>query len=202
MFPTKFTQKKIESKTGLCITGEDTPFYIWDKKVIERIRQNFPKIKLIALLRNPVDRAYSNYHLAVREGSESLSFEDAIEKEIELLEKNSDITSEKIEKFLRPRSYISKGLYYIQIKNWFKVFSKDQILILNTESLAENPNYTLERIFNFLGLPNEQIKNLQKQKVADYQMMNKETRQFLKKFFEPHNEELFKLLKKRFEWNE
>jgi len=201
MFPTKFKRKKIELKTGICITGEDTPFYFWDKKSIERIKKEIPKIKLIILLRNPIDRAYSNYHLGVRLGSESLSFEDSIKKEIELLEKNNDIESDGIEKFLRPRSYIAKGLYHNQIKNWFKIFSKDQILVLSTENLAKKPHQTLEQIFNFLDLPNEQIKNLQNRKVGNYQKMNEDTRQFLRKLFKPHNEKLFKFLEKKFEWD-
>jgi len=202
MFPTKFTRKKIESKTGLCITGEDTPFYFWDKKSIDRIKKEIPKIKLIILLRNPIDRAYSNYQLGVRSGSESLSFEDAIKKEIELLEKNDDIENDDIEKFLRPRSYIAKGLYYNQIKNWFKIFSKDQIIVLTTENLARNPHKTLEKVFNFLGLPNEQIENIQKRKVVNYQKMNNNTRQFLKKLYLPHNTKLFEFLEMKFDWNE
>ena len=201
MFPTKFKIKKIESKTGICITGEDTPFYFWDKKSIERIKKDIPKIKLIILLRNPIDRAYSNYHLGVRLGSESLSFEDSIKKEIELLEKNNDFESDGIEKFLRPRSYIAKGLYYQQIKNWFDVFSKDQILILNTENLSVNPHQTLKQIFNFLNLPNEKIQNIQNRKVGNYQKMNENTREYLKKLFQPHNEKLFKILGREFEWN-
>ena len=201
MFPTKFKKKKIESKTGICITGEDTPFYFWDKNAINRIKKEIPKIKLIVLLRNPIDRAYSNYHLGVRLGSETLSFEESIKKEIELLEKNNDIESNNIEKFLRPRSYIAKGLYYHQIKNWFDVFSKEQILVLNTENLAENPQQTLEQIFNFLGLPNERIQNIQNRKVGNYQKMNKDTREILRKLFKPHNEKLFKFLEREFEWD-
>jgi hypothetical protein len=202
MFPTKFKRKKIESKTGVCITGEDTPFYFWDKNAIERIKKEIPEIKLIVLLRNPIDRAYSNYHLGVRLGSESLSFEDSIKKEIELLEKNNDIENDEIEKFLRPRSYIAKGLYYKQIKNWFEIFSKDQILVLSTENLAKNPYQTLEQIFDFLNLPKEQIENLQNRKVGNYQKMNQDTREYLKKIFKPHNDKLYKFLGKKFEWYE
>jgi hypothetical protein len=200
MFPTYFQKKKVESKTGICITGEDTPFYFWDKNAINRIKKEIPEIKLIALLRNPIDRAYSNYHLGVRLGSELLSFKDSIKKEIELLEKNNDMESEEIEKFLRPRSYIAKGLYHHQIKNWFKVFSKEQILVLSTENLADNPNQTLDEIFSFLELPKEEIRNIQRKKVGKYKKMDDETREVLKKIFKPHNEKLFKFLGKEFEW--
>jgi len=201
MFPTKNKMKKIKSKTGMCITGEDTPFYFWDKIAIKRIKKELPKVKLIVLLRNPIDRAYSNYQLGVRSGSESLSFEDSIKKEINILEKNDEIENDEIEKFLRPRSYFAKGLYHNQIKNWFNIFSKDQIIILSTENLAKNPHKTLEEIFTFLDLPNEKIENLQHKKVEKYQEMNQDTRQILKKLFKSHNEKLFKFIEKNFEWD-
>ena len=201
MFPTKFQKEKIELKTGICITGEDTPFYFWDKKAIKRIKQDIPKVKIIILMRNPIDRAYSNYHLGVRLGAESLTFEESIKKEMEHLMKNNELENDNIEKFLQPRSYIAKGLYYQQIKNWFNEFSKEQILVLSTENLAMKPHQTLKQIFNFLGLPNEQIQNIQNRKVGNYQKMDKDTRDLLKKIFQPHNEKLFKILGSKFEWN-
>lgn len=201
MFPTKLQRKKIESRTGVCITGEDTPFYFWDRIAAERIRKKLPDIKLILQLRDPVDRAYSNYNLSVRGGSETLSFEDSIKNEIVLLEKNDNFESEEIEKFIRPRSYIAKGLYYNQIRKWFELFSKDQIMVINTEDLSNNPNQTLQKIFEFLKLPNEKIENIQNRKVADYKPMNKETRRFLNDFFKPHNKKLFRLLGNSFNWD-
>ena len=201
MFPTKFQKEKIELKTGICITGEDTPFYFWDKKAIKRIKQDIPKVKIIILMRNPIDRAYSNYHLGVRLGAESLTFEESIKKEMEHLMKNNELENDNIEKFLQPRSYIAKGLYYQQIKNWFNEFSKEQILVLSTENLAMKPHQTLKQIFNFLGLPNEQIQNIQNRKVGNYQKMDNGTREILKKIFQPHNEKLFKILGSKFEWN-
>ena len=76
MFPTKRKMEQMKEKTGFAITGEDTPFYIWDPLVAERILNILPNVKLIVLIRNPVDRAYSNYHLGLRSGTENLSFED------------------------------------------------------------------------------------------------------------------------------
>jgi hypothetical protein len=93
-------------------------------------------------------------------------------------------------------------LYYKQIKNWFEIFSKDQILVLSTENLAKNPYQTLEQIFDFLNLPKEQIENLQNRKVGNYQKMNQDTREYLKKIFKPHNDKLYKFLGKKFEWYE
>ena len=95
MFPTKRKMEQVKEKTGFAITGEDTPFYIWDPLVAERILKILPNVKLIVLIRNPVDRAYSNYHLGLRSGTENLSFEDAIKSELSKLE-TVEINSENI----------------------------------------------------------------------------------------------------------
>ena len=66
--------EEIKKDTGFAITGEDTPFYFWKKEAVERISHIIPNSKLIVIFRNPVDRAYSNYYLAVITGNEELSF--------------------------------------------------------------------------------------------------------------------------------
>ena len=82
MFPTKFTKQSIEKKYGKFMTYEVTPWYIrrpWDAK---RIHDLLPNIKLISVLRNPVDRAYSHYHLSRRILGLTTSFEDIVEDDI------------------------------------------------------------------------------------------------------------------------
>ena len=81
MFPRKKQIEDVKQKEGTAITGEDTPFYFWKSDVIDRIHEVIPECKLIAILRNPIDRAYSNYQIGVKYGSENLSFEEAINEE-------------------------------------------------------------------------------------------------------------------------
>ena len=131
MFPTQRKMEEVKKNTGFAITGEDTPFYIWNKLVANRILTTLPNARLIVLIRNPVDRAYSNYHLGLRSGTENLSFEDAIKSELSKLE-SVETNSENITaKFTIPRSYIVKGLYAEQLKIWFELFRSEQLLMFN-----------------------------------------------------------------------
>ena len=201
LFPTLFSKWLVKQKNQFGITGEDTPFYIWSSVVAKRILKILPNVKLIVLFRNPVDRAYSNYHLGVRECSESLSFEDAIQVELDSL-KNSEIESEdNVKKYTIPRSYIVKGFYADQLKIWLKLFKSEQLFITSTENFESNANNTLNKIYDFLEIPQINLKNLEKHKVTSYPPMKDETRKFLVKLYKTHNEELFEMISTEFDWN-
>jgi len=195
MFPTQKHMNEIKEKTGNSITGEDTPFYFWKKEAAERILNDLTNTKIIIIFRNPVDRAYSNYKLGVRFDSENLTFENAIEEEIEFLEKNT--FRESIE---RKRSYLTKGLYYNQIKIWFDIFPRKQIHILSTEEMQKDPQKSLSKIYKFLDISEYTIKNPQKRKFVKYEKMNDETRKKLLEFYKPHNEKFFQVIEKKFDW--
>ena len=199
-FPTINKKNIILEKEKYFLTGEDTPFYFWSKDSTNRIFGLIPKIKLIAILRNPVDKAYSTFQLGVRSGNEKKSFEIAIKEEIKLIE-------EKKKSFDNPLSYsgirvnLIQGMYVEQLKFWFEKFPRNQILVLSTEDLSNEPNTVLKNVFEFLNVPDKKITNLQKRKVAKYPKMESKTREFLLKFFKPHNEKLFKLVGKKFGWD-
>ena len=196
MFPTQKMMNKIREDTGYSITGEDTPFYFWKKEVAERILSDMPETKLIVILRNPVDRAYSNYNLAVRENNEKLTFEEAIGEEIEFLSKNS--FRETVDRF---RSYLTKGMYVNQIKPWLDIFSREQLHFLSTEQMKNEPCETLDLVFKFLSIPSYDIKNLQERKLANYKQMNENTREQLIKYYKSYNEEFFGIINQKFEWD-
>ena len=201
LFPTNFSKWNLKRKKKFAITGEDTPFYIWNPHVAKRILKILPNVKLIVLFRNPIDRAYSNYHLGLRAGSENLSFEDAIHAELENLKKFSNNSKSDIEKYTVPRSYIAKGFYAEQIKIWLKLFKHEQLYITSTENFELNPQEILNQIFEFLEIPIFQIPYQKKYKVASYPKMKHETREFLLDFYKKPNHELFQLIGKEFAWN-
>ena len=196
MFPTEKKMKEIKEQTGKAITGEDTPFYFWKKETIDRIFQVLPKVKLIGIFRNPIDRAYSNYNLGIRANTEKLSFEDAIDEEMKFLSKHS--FRETID---RRRSYLTKGIYDEQIRPWFEVFTKEQVHILSTDNMEKDPKNVLQKIFRFLELPDYDIQNPQRKKKAEYEKMSPEIRKKLLEFYRPHNEKFFHTIGKKFEWD-
>jgi hypothetical protein len=201
LFPTLFSKWIVKQKKQFAITGEDTPFYIWNPLVAKRILKILPKIKLIVVLRNPVDRAYSNYHLGIRAGSENLSFEDAIQIELKKLNEINDEFEHNVEKYTIPRSYIAKGFYADQLKIWLELFSSEQLMIVSTEDLESNPQKTLDRIYNFLKIPKNHRLIPEKQKIAAYPKMKNKTREFLIDLYKKNNAELFTMIGQKFDWD-
>ena len=196
MFPTKSHKEKIIKKFGKFLTYDVTPFYIYNKISVERIFKSFPNSKIIAVLRNPIDRAYSNYFL----GDQKESFEKTVEREKEKLKRISAMDHEDYYKFIR-NSLLARGFYAEQLKSWFKVFPKEKILIIKSEDLSSNPQKNLNEIFQFLELPQHNIEKLEKKNLGNYLRMEEKTRNDLTEFFRPYNEKLYLMLGRDFGWD-
>ena len=204
MFPTKFLKKKIVKKFGKCLTYDVTPAYIRKPWVARRIKELFPEIKLIALLRNPVDKAYSHYHSSIKSGVQKHSFEEMVEEDIKTFQKfentNSIIDDEYFRNYIE-KSLLGRGIYAQQLKIWFELFDPKQILILTSEELSTETNKAMNKIFQFLDLPDYEIPDTVKRSTANYTNMKMDTRKKLISFFSKYNQDLFKLLDQEFDWN-
>jgi hypothetical protein len=122
--------------------------------VPERLYQHNPNLKLIAVLRNPVDRAYSAYWYALQMGREDkMTFEEAILAENERLKTNIDY-------HLRYHAYLHRGLYGLQINQLLKFFTPTQIKIVAYEEFKEKPTDTVNTLFNFLELDSVKVNTL------------------------------------------
>ena len=204
-FPTKLSRSWFYKKTNQkLLTGEASIHYIFSPLAPRRMKEALPDAKLILILRNPIDRAYSHYRMKLRVKKEALPFEKAIELE----EERCAGERERIIKdpdfvpiHYKDHSYLARGLYADQLENWFKHYDRKQFLILTTENLRDNRQRTLNQVFDFLQVPPFQIENLRNLNVANYQAMNEDTRKFLVKYYRPHNEKLAKLLRRDFDWD-
>lgn len=206
-FPTKFTKQKIESKSGKkFLTGEASPQYIFHPHSLERIRKILPNVKLILLLRNPIDRAFSHYNHEKRLGNEHCeTFEDAIEQDEKRYEiMFSKFQNNEIREFnnkVYPNPYLRMGKYVIEIKKLYEIFPKNQILIVNTSDLDEFPENTVRTVLEFLKLPYSNEINLNKKNVGKYSEMNPLTRKKLIEYYRPYNLELEIFLDIKFNWD-
>ena len=203
LFPTKFMQKKIESEYKKFLTYDVTPFYIYNPLVVDRIFKFSPNAKIIAALRNPIDRAYSNYNNRMQdEGDTKTTFEEIINAEIEIIEKNKKNIDDYA--FLVNTFYellLARGFYAKQLEFWFKKFPRKNILLISSEELATNTDKTVSEIFEFLEVPIQKISDLTKQNVIKYPKMKDSTREILINFFKPYNEELFDMIGSKFDWD-
>ena len=201
LFPSIFTKYLIKLKTNNFMTYDVTPSYVrrpWNAK---RIKKLFPDTKLIVILRNPVDRTYSHYHLAEQFG-ETRTFEEIVKEDMDnILNWNIDLKDDNYFANKVEKSFLARGFYAEQLSIWFKLFSKNQIMIVSSEQLASDTKNTMNSIFQFLNLPKFEIPNTKKVNVSQYSKMNSSTRKLLINFFKPYNESLYNFLNVNFEWD-
>ncbi len=123
--------------------GESTPFYLWDKAAHVRIRQMVPNVKLIAIIRDPVDRAYSNWTHLWCDGLETeADFVTACRKEPERI-------AAGYAPFWR---YLELGKYGEQFEHLFRVFAREQVHVLRYKDLVDEPAKSIDSICEFLGV--------------------------------------------------
>jgi hypothetical protein len=137
------------------ITGEATPYALFHPLAPERLRQIAPRAKLIALLRNPADRAYSHYLLERSRGFETLDFAAALDAEEdrlagEVAKFGSD--SAYVSEAHKHASYLARGDYAPQLVRWFAHVPREQILVLRSEDLFAQPAETTAQVAAFLDL--------------------------------------------------
>ncbi len=189
------------------ITGEASPFYLYHPHAARRAAETVPQAKLIALLRDPVDRAYSDYHHKARRGHEPLTFEQAIEAEADRMrgEKEKMLANESYRgRNFRAFSYLSRGIYVDQLMVWREFFDVNQILILKSEDMFEDTPETLKRVLDFLELPTwkpDFPTTTETRNEGGYSVpISPATRQRLREYFEPHNQRLYEYLGMDFGW--
>jgi len=190
---------------GHVITGEATPYYIFHPHAAERIRKLFPHARIIMMLRNPVDRAYSHYRYHVKLGAEELPFDKAIEAEperlrgeFERMQSDSHYNSANVKIF----SYLKRGIYIEQIVRWYALFPKEQILVIRSEDFFSDPEQCFNITQEFLGLPRHHLSTYKTFNIGAQSTMSKDTRAKLVEYFMPYNRKLYEYLGRDFDWDQ
>ncbi|MGL5080121.1 MAG: tetratricopeptide repeat protein [Microcoleaceae cyanobacterium] len=184
------------------ITGEASPSYMLDLKVAQQLKNFFPEIKLIVLLRNPIDRAFSQYQDHKRWiNPEPRSLEKAIEDEIKILQTITDVTLAG-EKFWGTQyGYLLRGMYVYFLEKWMSILPREQFLILQSKALYTEPEQTMNGVFEFLNLPAYSLSNYSKYTTGSYQPLSETLQQTLSDFFRPHNQKLEIFLNETLPWD-
>jgi Sulfotransferase domain len=183
------------------ITGEASPYYLFHPHAPRRAWAVVPDAKLVVLLRNPVDRAYSHYQHQVKrvkaEARETLTFEEAIEVEERILpgEVSKMLQSEYYASAThRTRSYLSRGIYIDQLLVWSSFFQRKQMLILKSEDLFNDTTNALERMLDFLKIPHWAPETYSIPNKREYTGVSPLIRQRLDEYYKPHNQRLYEYL--------
>ena len=195
------------------VTGEGSPEYLFYPHCAAKARRVLPDVKIIVLLRNPVDRAYSQYRHNLGWGHEKqdISFEDALALEEERTKEGREraATEKNYHDFSYQRAaYVARGLYADQLARWMDLFPREQFLIIRTEDFYSDPGAIYKETLAFLNVPILEPAGLKKgYKVYNQSRentpskMEPATRKRLLEYYEPHNARLYELVGRDFRWS-
>lgn len=140
--------------------------------VPQRIKESLPETKLIAILRNPIERAYSDWWMKFSGGIERLSFNEAISEDLKRIEAGINFDGEAGRKFwyehiswlrngkLKFRCYLDYGYYAQQLKRYLALFPESQIKVVFLEDLKRDPQSLVSELWEFIGVnPNYPLKD-------------------------------------------
>ncbi len=178
----------IQLKRQSLVTGSVTPIYTYWKPAMERIRDYHPGIKLIVLLRHPVERAFSQWNMNRDRGREKMEFLDAIAEEIEQTRQPGSPQP-------RRTSYLDRGFYAEQIERVFRYFPREQVKVIKFEDLRQNTPKVVNEVFTFLGVPPlAKLKNKEQNQIPYPRRISPEERRYLAGLFAEDIEQVEKLL--------
>lgn len=140
------------------IAGEVTADYLYYPRALERIARYNPQMKLIVSLRNPTERAFSQWNMRRDKGQEPLEFLDALKRDQET----------GIWKRPRGDGFIARSLYFPQLEKVFDLLPREQVLVLKYEDFRSNPSPTVDRMFDFLGVRRLRRYKNKKRNVGSY----------------------------------
>jgi len=167
------------------------------------VRTTVPEAKLIALLRDPVDRALSHYHHEVALGREPLSFEEAIDAEPERTRGEEQRMVREPGYFSHAwwdYTYLARGRYAEQLERWLAVFPPEQLFVVASEELASDPGQTYSRVLGFLGAPGHELGSYPRVYQQEYAELRPDTRRRLAEYFAEPNRRLYELLGRDLGW--
>lgn len=192
------------------VSGEASPYYLFHPLVPERVAHCLPDARIVAILRDPISRAWSHYQHSLRKGRESLQFGDAVaweharlSRQLQYLETGRKLRSFAVENF----SYLSRGLYAEQLERWLTFFPQDQILVLCLEELVRDTQRWSRTLFSHLGLSTHEGEKdselFPKLNIGEYgDHVPASFWDELRCYYLPHNEKLYNMIGRRLPWGE
>ena len=180
---------------------EASPLYIFNPLVPERMFDLLPHVKIVAILRNPTERAISHYFHEKQRGYESLPIMEALLGEERRMEEAIQSKDYKNYSFIH-HSYKSRGHYKEQLERFFKCFPRQQFLIVTSEEFFHDQTNVLRKVTDFAGANSSfQVGDARPRNVAkNKEQVSDEVYEYLNQYFKFHNEALYELLGKEYNW--
>jgi len=172
----------------LGLAGEVTPSYLYWKPAMERIWNYNRQIKLVILLRNPIDRAFAHWNMQRFKDREPLDFLTALKEEPRRIAQPLTIESRRF-------AYVDRGFYSRQLERVFKFFPREQVHVVKFENFRDRKQETLDGIFKFLGVKSlPRVRDKDRNVVPYERTMTPEEQKYLSEVFSPEITKLEQML--------
>jgi len=203
-FPTEAQRATMEREHGGAPkAGEAAPLYMFHPLAAARVHALMPEVKLIVLLRDPVERAYSHWKERTTEGKETLDFPTALAREAERttgererLIADPNLFSEAYDWY----TYRARGRYLEHLEPWLELFRRDQMYIVQSEVFYREPARVLGEIQEFVGLPRYDIGSYEVFNARRSASIPEAVREELTEYYRPYNRALADRLGMTFDW--
>ena len=184
------------------VTGEACVANFNDWNAPKLVRQTIPNAKLIAVLRDPVERAISHYYNNKRVGTERRELEEAISQELSLLDCRDDQLDDNLREYWKSqKAYVALGLYSKFLERWMTLSTDEELLILISEELYAQPVAEMRKVLHHIGLKPQPSAKYRKHHAGVYDHQEKDmVRTKLAAFYGKHNERFYELLGRRLDW--
>ena len=203
-FPLRATAARVERRTGVRpITFESSPYYMFHPLAAERIDRDLPGVKVIVLLRDPVERAYSAHAHELARGFETEDFvtaldleEDRLRGEVDRILADPRYTSHSHQH----HAYLQRGRYADHLERLASVFGRDRMHVVDSHRFFSDPEPVHDGILEFLGLPHTGYPAFERHNARPRSPMPAELRARLEEHFAPHDERLTPWLGRPASW--
>jgi hypothetical protein len=202
-FPMASQARRRAGNLGEPVAFEASGYYIYHPFALERMARDLPDLRLVVMLRDPVERAYSAYKHEYARGFETETFERALELEDSRLagevdRMRQDIGYESLPH--RHHSYKHRGQYAEQLERVFEHYPRSQVHVLESELYFSQPAQEYGRLLEFLGLRPYQPAQFTQLNARPGTPLQTETRDALREYYRPHDERLTELLGRAPNW--
>lgn len=175
------------------LVGESTPYYMFHPCAPERIAADVPGVRLIAMLRDPVERAYSAYTHELARGYETLSFAEAVDAEPGRLAGEAERVREEpgyVSHAHQHNAYLGRGQYVEQLQRLEVLVGREQLAVVDSHELFAEPMKVLGEVLSFLGLPPDDAITMKRHNERPRAALDPGLRRRLESHFAPYDEQL------------
>jgi hypothetical protein len=199
-----FPTRQQRERTGVRAVGEASPYYLFHPYAAERIATRLPDVRVVAILRDPVERARSHHEHETARGFESLSLEAALDAERDRLAGADAALASPSGRHHshQHHGYVARGRYAEQLERVHTAVGRERVLVLFTEDLDRAPDETVAAVHRFLGVPERAVRATRRWNVRDKPPLPEHVEARLRHEFADADARLAELLGRDLPWSD